>query len=325
MFIATLSAMTSLTALSPRMRPKSWQFGFAMFSVGCAVLLFPGEDAILPVIRTMGVVGYSVAAVVSIVCAVALPREAARRFLILFHLPFIPLQFLFGFPNPVPNIGMLLSVMIIVGLKPQFPRLSPRARKVWLTLHVGISVGWLGLGLAMSALALTGLLAETHAVRHGAYELMHIFDLTIVIPSMMLSIITGLVTALCTPWGLLKHWWVLVKFVISLAIPAAAAAFQARWIIELAARTQDPAAQPGGLGVAVAVCMVCYTTLLWTATTLSVVKPWGRTRWGRTDLEARRAGRADDRATTTSSPDATVSASTGTRRGIRVRPRAASA
>lgn len=87
---------------------------------------------------------------------------------------------------------MLLSVMILVGLKPQFPRLSPRARKVWLTLHVGISVGWLGLGLAMTTLAFTGLLAETHAVRHGAYELMHIFDLTIVIPSVLLSIITGL-------------------------------------------------------------------------------------------------------------------------------------
>lgn len=221
--------MTALTTLSPRIRPRWWQIGFVVFSVGTAVLLFPGEDAILPVIQTMGVIGYSVAAVVSIFCAVALSRERVRRFLIGFHLPFIPLQFLFAFPTPIPNVGMLLSVMILVGLKPQFPRLSQRARKVWLTLHVGISVGWLGLSLAMITLAFTGLLAETHAVRHGAYELMHIIDLTIVIPSVVLSIITGLVVALGTPWGLLKHWWVLVKFVIALGIPAFAAVVENRW------------------------------------------------------------------------------------------------
>lgn len=220
--------MTALTMLSPRIRPRWWQVGFAVFSVGTAVLLFPGEGAILPVIQIMGVIGYSVAAMISIFCAVALPRERARRFLIGFHLPFIPLQFLFGFPNPVPNVGMLLSVMILVGLKPHFPRLSQCARNVWLTLHVGVSVGWLGLSLAMTTLAFTGLLAETHAVRHGAYELMHIFDLTIVIPSVVLSIITGLVVALATPWGLLKHSWVLVRFVIALGIPAVAAAFEAR-------------------------------------------------------------------------------------------------
>lgn len=289
--------MTILTTMSPRRRPRWWQIGFAVFSVGTAVLLFPGEDAILPIIRTMGVIGYSVAAVVSIVGAVALSREGVRRFLIWFHLSFIPLQFLFGFPNPVPNVGMLLSVLILVGLKPQFAQLSQRARKVWLTLHVGISVGWLGLSLAMTTLAVTGLLAETHAVRHGAYELMHIFDLTIVIPSVMLSIITGLVVALGTPWGLLKHWWVLVKFVISLSIPATAGAFEARWVMELVARTQDPAAQPGGLGVVLAVCMICFAALLWTATALSVLKPWGRTRWGRKDLKARRAERTADRAT----------------------------
>ncbi len=285
-----LWAMTAFRTLSPRMRPRWWQVGFAVFSVGTAVLLFPDEDAILPVVQ--GVVGYSVAAVVSIFCAFALHRDGARRFLIGFHLPFIPLQFLFAFATPIPNVGMLLSVMILVGLKPQFRRLSQRARKVWLTLHVGISVGWLGLSLAMTALAITGLLAETHAVRHGAYELMHIFDLTIVIPSVVLSIITGVVVALGTHWGLLKHWWVLVKLVIALGIPAFAAVVENRWVRELAARSQDPAAQPGGLGVALAVCMACFAALLWTTTTLSVVKPWGRTRWGRKDLDTRRTVRA---------------------------------
>lgn len=276
-----------LKTMTPPAHPRSWQIGFALFSAGTAALLFPGENAILPAIRMMGVTGYAVAVVVSIVCTVALPRQGARRFLIGFHLAFIPLQFLFAFPNPVPNIGLLLSVMILVGLKPRFPRLSPPARKVWLTLHVGISVGWLGLSLGMATLALTGLLAETHAVRHGAYELFHIFDLTIVIPSVVLSIITGLVVSLGTPWGLLKHWWVLTKFAISLSIPTTAA-FESRWVTELVARTKDPAAEPGALGGWLAAVAICFVVLLWVATTLSIIKPWGRTRWGRKELAARR-------------------------------------
>lgn len=134
--------------------------------------------------------------------------------------------------------------MILVGLKPLFPRLSPRVRRCWLTAHVGISVGWLGLSLAMTTLAVTGMLAGTDAVLHGAYQLMHIFDLAIVIPSVLLSIISGVVVTLGWPFGLVKHWWALVKFVISLTIPTVAA-FESRWVIALAERTQDPAADPG--------------------------------------------------------------------------------
>nr|WP_232328065.1 PDR/VanB family oxidoreductase [Kibdelosporangium sp. MJ126-NF4]CEL16512.1 Flavodoxin reductases (ferredoxin-NADPH reductases) family 1; Vanillate O-demethylase oxidoreductase [Kibdelosporangium sp. MJ126-NF4] len=278
---------TTLSTMTPRARPRSWQVGFAAFSAATALVLFPGEDAVLPSIRTMGVVGYALAVAISVGCAVALPRVGARRLLIGFHFAFVPLQFLFAFPSPVPNLGMVLSVLILVGLRPRVPRLSPRARKIWLTLHVGISVGWLGLSLGMVTLALTGLLAETHAVRHGAYEIFHIFDLAIVIPSVVLTIITGLVVALGTPWGLAEHWWVLVKFVISLSIPAAAAV-ESRWVTELVARTADPAGEPGTLGVSLAAVVGGFAVLLWTATTLSVVKPWGRTRWGRRELAARR-------------------------------------
>ncbi|GAA1949701.1 hypothetical protein GCM10009754_17940 [Amycolatopsis minnesotensis] len=261
------------------MTRRSWQIGFAAFAAVAAVLLAPGENATLPTIRMLGMAGYAVAVVVSLGCAAALPKPGARKLLIGFHLAFVPLQFLFAFPNPVPNLGMLLSVVVLAGLRPRFPRLSPRARKVWLVLHIGVSVGWLGLSLGMVTLAVTGLVAETHAVRHGAYEIFHVFDLVIVIPSVVLTITTGLVVSLGTPWGLVKHRWVLAKFVISLSIPAAAA-IESRWVIELVARTEDPAAEPGALGGALVATVGCFAVLLWTATTLSVVKPWGRTRWG---------------------------------------------
>ncbi|MFE6610979.1 PDR/VanB family oxidoreductase [Amycolatopsis sp. NPDC057786] len=197
----------------------------------------------------------------------------------------MPLQFLFSFPNPVPNLGMVLSVVILIGLRPKFPRLSPRSRKIWLVLHIGVSVGWLGLSLGMLTLALIGLLAGTHVARHSAYEIFHIFDLVIVIPSVVLTIITGLVLSLGTPWGLVKHRWVLAKFLISLSIPAAAAV-ESRWVTELVARTEDPAARPGALGVALVITVGGFALSLWVAVILSVLKPWGRTRWGRDRVSA---------------------------------------
>ncbi|WP_233621474.1 PDR/VanB family oxidoreductase [Amycolatopsis sp. WAC 04182] len=266
--------------MTPRARPRWWQLGFAAFAVVAILVLFPGENAVLPSIRTMGVIGYAVAAAVSLGCAATLPKPGARKLLIGFHLAFVPLQFLFAFPNPVPNIGMGLSVVILVGLRPRFPRLSPRSRKIWLILHIGVSVGWLGLSLGMLTLALTGLLAGTHVERHGAYEIFHLFDLVIVIPSVVLTIVTGLVLSLGTPWGLVEHRWVLTKFLISLSIPAAAAV-ESRWVTELVARTEDPAARPGALGVALVITVGGFAISLWAATILSVLKPWGRTRWGR--------------------------------------------
>lgn len=162
---------------------------------------------------------------------------------------------------------------------PRFPQLRRPARRVWLTLHVGVSVGWLGLSLAMAALAIAGSVADDHAVRHGAYELMHVFDLGIVIPSVVLTVISGLVVSLGTPWGLVRHRWVVLKLVISLVIPITAAG-QKTWIEQLQERTRDPAGQPGGLGLALTVTTICYMALLWVAVVLSVYKPGGRTRWG---------------------------------------------
>ncbi|QFG21171.1 hypothetical protein [Actinomadura sp. WMMB 499] len=66
---------------------------------------------------------------------------------------------------------------------------------------------------------------------------------------------------------------------------------QSGWIEELEHRTLDPAGDPGGPGVVLVCCMLAYTALLWTAVVLSVVKPGGRTRWGRAGAPAdRRAG-----------------------------------
>jgi len=234
---------------------------YAVYAAVAAVLL-PHEHPL----GLAGTIGTVTAAVLGL---------APRRVAIGVHTAMVPAQFVFSVPSNVPLAGLVLSAAIVVAARPALPRLRPRGRKLLLTLHVGLSVGWLGLATAMTVLAATALPTSDASMRLQVYRMMHLFDLTVVIPAVVLSILTGVALALCTPWGLTRHWWVLTKFVLSLAIPAVAG-FQHLWISALIARaaTGDTA-----LGVRLLVCFLAYDVTLWTATALSVFKPGGRTPW----------------------------------------------
>lgn len=262
-------------------RPLQWAFAaFAALSLG---LLVNGSGATF--FRVLALAGYGVGVVLSIVAALRWSAQG-RRMAIGLHLALAPLQFIFSIAEVVALLGIVLSLAILAQCGPRFPHLSPLARRIWLVLHVGFSVGWLGVALTMTALALIGWGAGSHAMRHGAYEVLHVIDLAVAIPSMALSIITGVVVSLGTKWGLVRHWRVLTKFAIAVSIPLLAGTVESALADELARRTVDPAGQPAGTGVALVACLGGFTVALWVATILSVAKPWGRTRWGRRALEA---------------------------------------
>ena len=252
------------------------QLAFAAFAALNVGLLLNGSG--LAVFRTMALVGYGVATAVSVTAALRWQRSG-RRMAIILHLTMAPLQFVFSIAESAALAGIVFSVTILARCRPRFPHLAPRRRRIWLTLHVGFSVGWLGVALTMTALALIGSTADSHPMRHGAYEILHVIDLAVAIPSMALSIITGLVVSLGTKWGLVRHWWVIVKFSISVSIPLVAGTVESTLADELAHRTVDPAGQPATTGIALVACLGAFTAALWIATILSVTKPWGRTRW----------------------------------------------
>jgi ferredoxin len=206
-----------------RLGPRNLQFAFGVFALLAGVLITLRQDAPHPLFQAAGTVGYTCAAALSFGSWFALGRAATaaptRRILIVFHLIFVPAQFLFLLAHQMPWLGMLLSTMITVGLKPRIPRLGRTARKVWLTLHVGIGVGWLGIALGMLVLSIVGMTTDRHELRHNTYVLVETFDKALAIPSVFLVIVTGAVVSLGTPWGLIKHRWVLTKLIIALSLP----------------------------------------------------------------------------------------------------------
>lgn len=94
--------------------------------------------------------------------------------------------------------------------------MTPRVRKSALTLHVVASVGWLGAVLAYLVLAIAALRGTDIALVRGAYPLMEQVMWAAVVPLSLASLLTGVISALGSPWGLVRHYWVLFKLVLNL-------------------------------------------------------------------------------------------------------------
>jgi hypothetical protein len=93
--------------------------------------------------------------------------------------------------------------------------MRPGLRKLALAIHLTVSVGWLGAVVAYLALDLTVATSRDAQLVRGAWLAMDLIVSSAIVPLALASLVTGLVMALGTKWGLFRHWWVLISFVLS--------------------------------------------------------------------------------------------------------------
>jgi hypothetical protein len=160
--------------------------------------------------------------------------------------------------------------------------MTPGVRKLALTAHVTCSVGWLGAVAGFLALAISGLTSwELQTVR-SSYVAMNLIGWYVIVPLCFASLVTGLIQALATPWGLFRHYWVVAKLLIAfLATIVLLVHMQPIGLLGRAAAEQALALDDlrevriqlvADAGAALLVLIV--------ATTLSVYKPRGLTKYG---------------------------------------------
>ena len=94
--------------------------------------------------------------------------------------------------------------------------MTPRLRKFALTAHITSSIGWIGADAGFLALAIAGLTSQDAQMVRAAYLAMGLTAWFVIIPLSLASLLTGLVQSLGTKWGLFRHYWVLVKFLIAI-------------------------------------------------------------------------------------------------------------
>jgi hypothetical protein len=159
--------------------------------------------------------------------------------------------------------------------------MRPGLRKLALIAHVTSSVGWLGAVAAFLSLAVVGLTSADAQRARAAYIAAGLVTWLIIVPASFASLLTGVIQALGTPWGLFRHYWIVAKLLLNL-LASGLLLLHTRPIGQLAG-----AAAEGTLGAdlrSVRVQLVADAAaallVLLGATVLSVYKPRGVTRYG---------------------------------------------
>ncbi|GGU54256.1 hypothetical protein [Lentzea flava] len=159
-------------------------------------------------------------------------------------------------------------------------KLTGRARKAVLLVHVLSSAAWLGIDLALGILVVVALSTEDATTAAIAVQSIDIFAIWPMFGASAVCMVSGVVLGLGSKYGLVKYWWVAIKLFMNIGM-SLLIAFALRPGVDEAAEIgrrmmagDQAAAIPSDLMYPVVVA----PTLLLFAYVLSVFKPWGRIR-----------------------------------------------
>jgi hypothetical protein len=155
-------------------------------------------------------------------------------------------------------------------------------RKLALTTHVTSSVGLLGSIAAFLALAVAGLINGDAQIVRAVYPAMDLIAQFVIVPLVLASLLTGLIQSLGTSWGLFRHYWVVVKLLLTVfaAIVLLIRMKSISYAARLAAEMTLPQAELRQVGIQLVVHAAGGLLVLLVPAILSVYKPPGSTRYG---------------------------------------------
>ena len=89
-------------------------------------------------------------------------------------------------------------------------------RKFVLTIHLTCSLGWTGAVVAYLALGISAATSENAETVRAAWIAMELTGWFVIVPLALVSLMTGLVISLGTPWGLFRHYWVVISLALTI-------------------------------------------------------------------------------------------------------------
>jgi hypothetical protein len=93
--------------------------------------------------------------------------------------------------------------------------LSPRLRKCALTAHLTCAVGWIGGVVAYLTLGVAAVTSQDAQTVRAAWTAMALIGWFALVPLALAALLTGIVMSLGTKWGLFRHYWTLISFVLT--------------------------------------------------------------------------------------------------------------
>lgn len=169
--------------------------------------------------------------------------------------------------------------------------MPPPVRKAALTVHIVSSVGWLGAIAAFLVLAIAGLTSPDPQLARAAYVSMNLVGWTVIFPLSLASLLSGIVQGLGTVWGLVRHYWVLIKIVIT-ALATALLLVHLKPVTamaEMALAADLGPSDMNGLRIQLVADAGAAILALLVTSVLSIYKPRGLTRHGQKVLDKQQA------------------------------------
>jgi hypothetical protein len=169
--------------------------------------------------------------------------------------------------------------------------MPPALRKFALAVHLTCSVGWIGAVAAYLVLDVTVAISPDPQTVRPAWIAMGLVVTWAIVPLAVASLLTGLVMALFTKWGLFRHWWVLISLVLTIGATLVLWS-ETSVIASAAAIAADPTTSADQLLTLMPTLphSVGGLAVLLVIQVLNIYKPQGLTRYGwRKQQEERRA------------------------------------
>jgi len=162
-----------------------------------------------------------------------------------------------------------------------------RTRKALLTVHVSCSVGWLGAVLVFLVLAVIGLVSTDPQQVRAVYLSLDLTVWYVIVPLCFAALITGVLQSWGTTWGFLRHYWVLIKLLLTVAATVALLVHTrpVEFLAGEAARMDLAGGDLVQARVQLIAAAAAAVLVLLAATVLSIFKPRGLTRYGLRRLE----------------------------------------
>jgi hypothetical protein len=159
--------------------------------------------------------------------------------------------------------------------------MPPRLRKFVLTVHLTFSVGWIGAVAAYIALDVAAARGQEAQTLRAAYLAMELTASFVIVPLAFATLLSGLIMALGTKWGLFRHYWTLISFLLTMFATIVLLA-ETRTISALAGIAADPTTSDAALRAlpSTLVHSVGGTVILLVNMWLNVYKPRGLTPYG---------------------------------------------
>lgn len=162
-------------------------------------------------------------------------------------------------------------------------RLSTRARKFVLLVHIAAAGAWLGLDLVLGILVVTALTSPDPTGAAAAAASIAMFATLPLVVVGLVTLLTGVLLGFATKYGLMRYWWVLVKLVINVVLVVLVVIVLSPGVTALGEASRaalEEGVAPSVTGTLLFPPIVSSTALI-VAMTLAVFKPWGGVRRSR--------------------------------------------